>query len=165
MNTNKLDSSLRPELQRLLPMFQSLSDNNSAGIDASALNHALLISGLSRLDPRLKHVFQALDACDGVLSLEQFSEVISSSTILIERALRGHLIIPDVQIFSQHMASIFDAVKQNTAGKQASYIPPLADVNPDQLGLAIVSIDGQSFSQPILTGRGGRWGRYDRLQS
>jgi glutaminase len=106
-----------------------------------------------------------MDACDGVLSLEQFSEVISSSTILIERALRGHLIIPDVQIFSQHMASIFDAVKQNTAGKQASYIPPLADVNPDQLGLAIVSIDGQSFSQPILPGRGGRWGRYDRLQS
>ena len=146
MNTMKLDSSLRPELQRLLPMFQSLSDNNASGVEASALEHALVISGLSRLDPRLTQVFQALDSSKGTLSLDEFADVISSSTILIERALRGHLIIPDFQIFSQHMLSIFEAVEQNTGGEQAGYIPPLADVDPDQLGLAIVSIDGQMFT-------------------
>jgi len=40
----------------------------------------------------------------------------------------------------------FKAVEPNTGGHVATYIPQLARVNPDQLGVAVCSVDGQQYS-------------------
>ena len=45
------------------------------------------------------------------------------------------------------MDKIYEKVKSNTSGELASYIPPLKEVDPEQFGIAIVTIDGQVYQR------------------
>ena len=79
------------------------------------------------------------------LELNSFIQIIGSAGLLVERALQGGLAIPDFQNFSNRMDEMFKVVKGNTGGQQAKYIPPLAEVEPEQFGIAIVTTDGQVY--------------------
>ena len=61
--------------------------------------------------------------------------------------MRGQLALPDFNDFSKNLDKIFDEVKKIRGGELASYIPPLAEVDPDQFGIAIVTIDGQIYQR------------------
>ena len=61
--------------------------------------------------------------------------------------MRGELAIPDFSYFSENLDTMFDEVKKNQSGELASYIPPLAEVDPDQFGIAIITTDGQIYQR------------------
>ena len=67
--------------------------------------------------------------------------------LLAEKALRGELAVPDFRDFSRNLDKIYDEVLPNRSGDLARYIPPLAEVDPEQFGIAVVTTDGQIYQR------------------
>ena len=125
-------------------MFSSLDDDGDGLVSKADFLSNLDRNGLSRKDPRLKELFDRLDAVgQEVIDFPTFLDVIHSAAALIERMLIGDLAVPDFAQFSDRMKELFDSTAENEGGQQATYIPPLAEVNPDQFAVAIMSCDGQ----------------------
>lgn len=74
------------------------------------------------------------------------TSVVVPNIVLIARAFRHQLVIPDFLGFTKDIEEIFWKCKGNTDGKVASYIPQLARVNPDYWGLSMCTVDGQRFA-------------------
>jgi len=55
-------------------------------------------------------------------------------------------IIPDWDDFKKEIEIIYENVKQNQQGENATYIPQLANVNPDYFGISICTVDGQMLN-------------------
>ncbi len=72
--------------------------------------------------------------------------MIEPNPTLVERALRRELIIPDWQSFTRTLSEIYHEVSSNRTGVVASYIPELAQANPEWFALSFMSIDGQQFN-------------------
>lgn len=129
-------------------IFFSLCEDKTNTIKKSKFKEALLESGLTSSDHRLKPVFSNIDALENdEISFNDFVKIIRQAGLLVEKALRGELAIPDFKDFSKTIDKIFDEVSMISDGELASYIPPLAKVNPDQFGVAIVTVDGQVYQR------------------
>eukprot|EP00762_Andalucia_godoyi_P007110 ANDGO_01857.mRNA.1 Putative glutaminase 3 len=97
-------------------------------------------------DSRISGIFaQYAGNLSAPLQLEEFVALLNRS-FLIERAMNRNLAIPEWSSFCDELVSIFEKVAARNEGDVARYIPQLARVNPDQMGLAVCSIDGQRFS-------------------
>ncbi len=128
-------------------LFFALDDDGDGCIPESCVREALEGAGLHSIDDRLKGVYRSLDANNGkTLTFDSFQEILGTAGLLVERALQSDLAIPDFSDFRERVETLFNSVKENIGGDQARYIPPLAKVNPDQYGLAIVTTDGQSIT-------------------
>jgi glutaminase len=68
------------------------------------------------------------------LDFESFSNIVRPSLFLLERAVRGQMIVPEFQSFSGDMQRIYQRTLEYRGGKVASYIPQLGRVNPEQYG-------------------------------
>ena len=132
---------------RAMRLFRSLDSSGGGILPFSAFGDALLHAGLRLDDPRLRECMAALMAT-GTTSLtpQRLREIITPCVTLVERALTGSFIVPEWQVFTDEITSLFEEVKANEEGQLATYIPQLARVDPDQFGLSICSIDGQRFS-------------------
>ena len=141
---NKIHSS--PTRSREENLFYSLCDDSFSHISANSLKETLMSSGLQPDDYRLKELFHELNNHDQ-LSIQMFTKIIQKSELFVEKALRGELAIPDFKDFSTRVDQIYDDVKSKINGELASYIPPLAEVDPDQFGIAIITKDGQVYKK------------------
>ncbi len=139
--------SLRAKSKREADLFFSLCENGQNFVESKKLKDALGNSGLKQNDNRLQSLFKRLEAHGDTIVFEDFISIIRTSGLLVEKALRGQLALPDFIDFSKNLDKIFDEVKKLKAGELASYIPPLAEVDPDQFGVAIVTIDGQIYQR------------------
>ena len=139
--------SLRAKSKREADLFFSLCENGQNFVESKKLKEALDHSGLKSNDNRLQSLFKRLEAHGDKIVFEDFISIIRTSGLLVEKALRGQLALPDFIDFSKNLDKIFDEVKKLKAGELASYIPPLAEVDPDQFGIAIVTIDGQIYQR------------------
>ena len=128
-------------------LFYSLCEKNPNLIKTKNFKNALLKSGLKINDNRLHSLFQKLDTCGNEIYFEDFIKIISSAGLLVEKALRGELALPDFSDFSENIDKMFKEVIKNKSGELASYIPPLAKVDPDQFGISIVTVDGQVYQK------------------
>jgi glutaminase len=129
-------------------LFFAFDDDADGLLPEQSLRDALRLSGLSERDERLSRLFGDLDINGGTpLDTGRFSQIIGTAGLLVEQALQGELAIPDFADFSKNMDRIFQDVIQNESGHQADYIPPLAEVDPDQFGVAVVTIDGQIYQK------------------
>jgi glutaminase len=63
----------------------------------------------------------------------------------MQRAKTGKLIIPNFVQFCEELARMYEEVKPVKAGKNASYIPQLAKMNPDYWAVAVETVDGQQW--------------------
>jgi len=128
-------------------LFFALDADGDGYIPESCVIEALEDSGLHSNDDRLEGIYGSLEANNGKpLTLDSFQRILGTAGLLIERALQSDLAIPDFSDFRRRVEAIFNSVKENIDGDQARYIPPLAEVNPDQFGIAIVTTDGQSIT-------------------
>lgn len=127
-------------------LFCSLCDDSKTHVESESLKKILINAGLQPDDYRLKDLFHKLDNHEE-LSRDLFKKVIQKSELFVEKALRGELVIPDFKNFTEKIDKIYDQVHANIQGELASYIPPLAQVNPDQFGVAIVTTDGQIYQK------------------
>lgn len=125
-------------------LFWSLDDDGDGLITKSEFVQVLENNGLTRKDPRLNDFFSALDDIESeAIDFKSFMRVIQSEIMLIEQVLQGDLALPDFANFSNEIKRLYTEVELNEEGNQATYIPPLAEVNPDQYALSAVSVDGQ----------------------
>ena len=128
-------------------LFYSLCDKNHDVIKTENFKQTLLKSGLKKNDNRLYSLFQMLDTFGKEIYYDDFIKIISSAGLLVEKALRGELALPDFSDFSKNVDEMFKEVAKNKSGELASYIPPLAKVDPDQFGISIVTVDGQVYQR------------------
>lgn len=127
-------------------LFFALDIDGDGIVPEVDIRQALNDVGLGSDDERLVNLFESLDANAGnPLDLASFVDIVGTAGLLVERALQGALAVPDFMDFSSRVDRIFNEVSANEGGEQATYIPPLAEIDPDQFGLAIVSVDGQKF--------------------
>ena len=139
--------SLRAKSKREADLFFSLCENGQNFVESKKLKDALGNSGLKQNDNRLQSLFKRLEAHGDKIVFEDFISIIRTSGLLVEKALRGQLALPDFNDFSKNIDKIFEEVKKIKTGELASYIPPLAEVDPDQFGIAIVTTDGQIYQR------------------
>ncbi|MEE2785793.1 MAG: glutaminase A [Myxococcota bacterium] len=130
-------------------LFRALDVQGDGHVLASDVIGVLLDAGLDRNDPRLSDLFRSLDqlaSAHNELDLEKFVEILGPSGLLLDRVIKGRLAVPDFKDFSNRVKAMFSEVETIQSGNQADYIPPLQEVNPDQFGIAIVTVDGQVFT-------------------
>ncbi len=131
-------------------LFNILDLHREGFISSNTISRVFLEAGLDRLDPRLAQLFERLDRIEegeNQINLQQFTELLGSSGLLFNRAVKGRLAVPDFVDFSNRVSRMFDEVAAIDDGHKADYIPPLQEVDPDQFGISIVTIDGQVFSK------------------
>ena len=129
-------------------LFDSIDEESKGYITKLQILNVLTKHGILNKDKRIssfiKHINKYSDS-DKIM-LDEFIKITHSNISIIEKVIKGNLIIPDFSNFSKEVISIFDIIKNNKGGEVASYIPQLARVNPNQIAVAICSIDGQQFS-------------------
>ncbi|MEE2903215.1 MAG: glutaminase A [Myxococcota bacterium] len=130
-------------------LFRALDVDGNGKIAATDIIGVLEDAGLRESDPRLTELFDRLKTLkkeSNQIDEHQFVEILGPSGLLLNRAIKGRLAVPDFKDFSERVTKMFSEVQEIKTGHQADYIPPLQEVDPEQFGVSIVSIDGQVFS-------------------
>jgi len=69
-------------------------------------------------------------------------EVIEDHEDFIVKLLQEDFIMPDFVSFKAEVKELFEQCKSNNSGKNADYIPELANANPNNWGVSICTVDG-----------------------
>lgn len=147
-------SPRKPELEvvsdeaRERRLVRALDLNATGRVPRRALTDALADVGLRKNDQRLAESMALLAAYpeDSSLTYDQILAVMRPNLTLIERAIRGELVVPDFKAFCGEVKDITERSLKARGGKVATYIPQLARVNPDLFGVSVCTVDGQRFS-------------------
>ena len=90
---------------------------------------------LFRTDPRLSEMLTKLRTFHATeqqtVDRAEFKSLILDNIVLISRALRHQLVIPDFKGFTNIIELIFEQSKEVQDGKVANYIPQLAKYDVD----------------------------------
>ncbi len=125
-------------------LFWAIDDDGDGRVQKRDVARVLESNGLTRKDRRLGELFSRLDECEvEALDFPAFLNIIQTVGTLFERTQQGDLVLPDFAQFSDHLAELFLEVERNQDGTQATYIPPLAEVDPEQFAMAVMTTDGQ----------------------
>jgi glutaminase len=132
-------------------IFAAFDTDGSHTVSKQLFIRFLANRGLLECDQRLESMFKYLNSYgvageDAMLTLEQFNEAISDARTLIDKCVNGKLRVPDFKKFTEIFAEVYDTVLPNTGGANADYIPQLAQVDPNQFGISVTTVDGQQFS-------------------
>ena len=111
-NISQLES-LKNKSKREADLFFSLCENGQDFVKSIKLKEAISQSGLKPNDNRLQSLFKRLEAHGDKIVFEDFISIIRTSGLLVEKALRGQLALPDFNDFSKNLDKIFDEVKKN----------------------------------------------------
>ncbi|MDC0036811.1 hypothetical protein OAJ27_01035, partial [bacterium] len=114
-------------------LFESLDIEGKGSIVKKDIFEALESRGILMTDPRIQETVKDLEAFKDTeeITAKQFYKIVVQNITLIEKALKGDLIIPDFSKFAQHIAGVFEETRSNMSGHVADYIPQLARVNPN----------------------------------
>ena len=140
-------------------LFRSLDFDNDQTMLPRDFERVLAEIGLSHDDTRLRESMAALEQyIEKVRSPEEderlkiprgeFCQAVRHNILLIERALQGHMVIPDFTGFRREIEKLYDLARANKSGAPANYIPKLdlAEPEADSFGLSFCTVDGQRFS-------------------
>ena len=130
-------------------LFEALDTKGQGEVQLSSFVDVLKRAGLRDDDPRLSTLFTQVSELEKqnthALNASQFEELNTQAGLLFSNALRGQLAIPDFKSFGSSLDEMYQEALSEVGGAQADYIPPLQEVNPDQLGIAVVTVDGQVY--------------------
>lgn len=129
-------------------LFNSIDEEGKGYITKVQLFNILEKHGILNKDTRIIGFIEHINKYSNTdkITLNEFIKITHANISIIERIIKGNLIIPNFFNFSNEIKNIFNKIEKNTSGNVASYIPQLARVNPDQLAISICTIDGQQFS-------------------
>ena len=144
--TNPRPQGAEPERMELL--FNSLRDSEQESVSTAALSSLLEGAGLRSSDPRLAELHRRILSLSNARSVprldrQSFEQVLAGGTSLVERTVRGELVIPDFAQFSASIERTFESVRGNDDGDVARYIPQLARVPASRYALGVCTVDGQ----------------------
>ncbi|OQR94988.1 hypothetical protein THRCLA_08042, partial [Thraustotheca clavata] len=126
----------------------SASEDGSSKVNVRTLLQTLRENGLLENDPRLRKLVDnvKLLGSDVNLSYEQYRYLTESGAILLEKAMAQTLVIPHFGEFCDEMIDLYERAKLNRGGQIATYIPQLANVDPEKFGMSLCTVDGQRFN-------------------
>jgi glutaminase len=130
-------------------LFDSFKSDSDGRISPLEVLSRLERSGLRADDPRIGEALAGLAGADGgsrQISFTQFKALARHNSSLIRRAVEGNLAVPDFAALTADIARMYDELLPVTAGSVAGYIPQLKRVDPEQLAIAVCTVDGQRFS-------------------
>jgi len=128
-------------------LFRALDLQGRGRITPEALLTPVRASGLSEDDPRLAASLRALEQNAGApLDFAAFCQSVRPAALLLEKVIRGTLVIPDFARFRGQLQAIFEESQPRRDGEVATYIPQLARVDPESFALAVYTVDGQQFA-------------------
>lgn len=130
-------------------LFRALDTEGHHQLSPENLLSVLDDAGFDRADPRLSELYRRLDELSDAsnsINFDGFVDLLGTAGLLVTRAITGELAIPDFQDFSNRLCSMFDEAEKNKTGNKADYIPPLAQIDEEQFGVSVVTIDGQVFA-------------------
>jgi glutaminase len=102
--------------------------------------------GLLPDDPRIHAALAGADEIGKRVDFEQFTQLAQHNSSVIRRAVEGNLAVPDFAALSADFERMYRELLPLTSGAVADYIPQLRRVDPDQLAIAVCTVDGQRFS-------------------
>jgi glutaminase len=130
-------------------LFDSFSPDKDGRISPLEVLSRLERSGLQPDDPRIAEVLAGLTGAEGgsrQISFTQFKALARHNSSLIRRAVEGNLAVPDFAGLTAGITRMYEELLPVRSGTVASYIPQLKRVDPDQLAIAVCTVDGQRFS-------------------
>jgi len=130
-------------------LFDSFNPDKDGRISPLEVLSRLGRSGLQPDDPRIAEALAGLDAAGGGsrrIGFGQFKGLARHNSSLIRRAVEGDLAVPDFAALAADLTRMYDGLRPVRSGAVASYIPQLARVDPEQLAIAVCTVDGQRFS-------------------
>jgi glutaminase len=129
-------------------LFDSFNPDKEGRISPLEVLSRLERSGLRTDDPRIAEALAGLTSADGSrqLSFAQFKALAQRNSSLIRRAVEGNLPVPDFAALSADITRMYDELLPVTSGSVVDYIPQLKRVDPEQLAIAVCTVDGQRFS-------------------
>jgi glutaminase len=130
-------------------LFDSFNPDSSDRISPLEVLGRLERSGLRVDDPRITEALTGLAGADGgsrQLSFTQFKTLARHNSSLIRRAVEGNLAVPDFAALTADITRMHDELLPVRSGAVADYIPQLKRVDPEQLAIAVCTVDGQRFA-------------------
>jgi glutaminase len=134
-------------------IYRQLFDSFNPGKDGRIPHWEVLTrlqrSGLRPDDPRIAEALAGLEAADGAsrqLDFGQFKDLARRNSSLIRRAVEGNLAVPDFPALTSDIDRMYQELLPVRSGAVADYIPQLRRADPEQLAIAVCTVDGQRFS-------------------
>jgi glutaminase len=130
-------------------LFDSFNPDKDGRISPLEVLSRLERSGLRADDPRIGEALAGLAGADGgsrQLSFNQFKALARHNSSLIRRAVEGNLAVPDFASLTADITRMYEDLLPVRSGSVADYIPQLKRVDPEQLAIAVCTVDGQRFS-------------------
>ena len=130
-------------------LFDSFDRDKDGKISRWEVLSRLQRSGLLPDDPRIQHALTGLRAADASskqISFQQFKDLVRHNSSLIQRAVEGNLAVPEFSALASDIDRIYRELLPVRSGSVADYIPQLRRVDPEQLAIAVCTVDGQRFS-------------------
>jgi glutaminase len=130
-------------------LFDSFDRDRDDKVSQWAVLSRLQGCGLLPDDPRIQEALTGLTATEGTskqISFGQFKALARHDSSLIQRAVEGNLAVPDFPALTGDIKRMYDELLPINSGTVADYIPQLKRVDPEQLAIAVCTVDGQRFS-------------------
>jgi len=130
-------------------LFGSFNPDQDGRVSPLEVLNRLERSGLKPDDPRIAEALSGLAGADGgsrQISFSQFKALAQHNSSLIRRAVEGNLAVPDFAALAADITRMYDELLPVRSGSVADYIPQLKRVDPDQLAIAVCTVDGQRFA-------------------
>lgn len=126
-------------------IFDALDLEGTNSVTAAQLIDCFVKRGITLNDPRISGIAQKLSRMPltHAMTKQEFVDLTARDSAFLDHVTRNDLIIPDFNLFGNHIEEIFHKVKENKEGKVATYIPQLAKMDPDKFAVSICTIDGQ----------------------
>jgi hypothetical protein len=137
-------SSVDPDT--LTKIFINLKAYKCDYVDLKEFKGRFQKMGIRSNDPRFADMFSMLDQMPQKITKEMLGEIIQDHEDFVVKVLREDFIMPDFQNFKGEVKDLYEKCKLNTSGKNADYIPELANANPNNWGVSICTVDGQQLS-------------------
>ena len=80
------------------------------------------------------------------LDPDTFKHVLSENIVFLTKAFQNRLVIPDFEAFCENITTIYEKLKLDNSGQPDTFLKKLNQVDENEFGISICTVDGQRFS-------------------